>query len=162
LKPTFAPVPEDFQLECPMVASPESYSVHCDPYARIRREQEIAEAACALQDLQNHGVPKAPAVQFRGSKRSRSLSIDNSIQENVRELLGGRYQGGESAWSDSFVRAGSDLAGGHQQIPVRANLPGSHKRVCCSTEAARPFIMSSLHPAMGGIGGPGMWEGILP
>jgi hypothetical protein len=162
LKPTFAPVPEDLQLECPMVASPESYSAYCDPYARTRREQEIAEAACALQDLQNHGAAKPPAVQFRGSKRSRASSIDNSLQENVRELLGGRYQNGELSWSDSFVRARSDVVGVPQQIPVRASLRGSHKRVCCSAEAAEPFMMSSLHPAMGGVGGPGMWEGILP
>jgi len=38
------------------------------------------------------------------------------------------------------------------------------KRVCCSAEAAAEssyLNMSTLHPDLGGCGGPGMWQGIL-
>ncbi|KAK0633299.1 hypothetical protein B0T14DRAFT_416357 [Immersiella caudata] len=156
MKPAFAPVPEDYQVEC-LVASPESYTGPVgDSYARNRREQEMTEAAWALQKLQTYGAGKQPAVPVRtGSKRGRTASIDSgSLQENVRELLGSRCPSGEPAWSDSLVR------GLPQQIPVSAPLK-SNKRLCCSTEAAEPFMMSSLHPAMGGVGGPGMWANIL-
>jgi len=156
MKPTFAPVPEDYQVEC-LVASPESYTGPVgDSYARSYREQEMTEAAYALQELQTYGAGKQPAVPVRtGSKRGRTATLDSgSLQENVRELLGSRYPSGEPAWSDSLVR------GLPQQIPVSAPLR-SNKRLCCSTEAAEPFMMSSLHPAMGGVGGPGMWANIL-
>ena len=154
LKPTFAPVPEDHQVEC-LVASPESYTGTVgDLYARSRREQEMTEAAWALQELQTHGVGKqATNLARTGSKRSRAVSIDNSLQENVRDLLSNRYPSGESTWSDSLVRGRTDFTG----APLR-----SSKRLCCSTEAVEPFMtMSSLHPAMGGVGGPGMWANIL-
>jgi len=161
LKSTFAPVPENYQVEC-LVASPESYTGPVtDSFARNRREQEMTEAAWALQELQTYGAGKQPTVSVRtGSKRGRPPSIDNSLQENVRELLSSRYPSGEPVWSGSLVRGQSDLAGATQQIPVSAPLR-SHKRLCCSTEAVEPFMMSSLHPAMGGVGGPGMWANIL-
>lgn len=155
MRSTFAPVPEDYQTDC-LVASPESYTGPVsDPFARSRREQEMAEAARALQELQT-GIGKPVPVQARsGIKRGRTASIDNSLQDNVRDLLSGRYQSNEM-WSDSLVRARPE-----QQIPINANTYGSRKRLCCSTEAAEPFMMSSLHPAMGGVGGVGMWQGIL-
>jgi hypothetical protein len=162
LKPTFAPVPEDYQVEC-LVASPESYTGTVgDSYARSRREQEMTEAAWALQELQTYGAGQQPTAPVRtGSKRGRTASIDNgSLQENVRELLGNHYQSGEPAWSDSLVRRRSDSSGLSQRIPVSAPLRSS-KRLCCSTEAVEPFMISSLHPAVGGVGGPGMWANIL-
>jgi len=82
----------------------------------------------------------------RGSKRSRPLSIDNSLHENVREILSGN-----DGWSDEFVRP-------RASITSTATL--GRKRVCCSTEALR-LPKPTLHPAFGGIGGPGMWSGIL-
>ncbi|KAK0655984.1 hypothetical protein B0T16DRAFT_320423 [Cercophora newfieldiana] len=161
LKTTFAPVPEDYQVEC-LVASPESYTGPVgDSYAHSRREQEMTEAAWALQELQTYGAAKQPTVSVRtGSKRGRTASIDNSLQENVRDLLANRYSSSEPAWSDSLVRGRSDFSGVPQQIPVSAPLR-NHKRLCCSAEAVEPFMMSSLHPAMGGVGGPGMWANIL-
>ncbi|KAK5663200.1 hypothetical protein OQA88_6618 [Cercophora sp. LCS_1] len=159
MKPTFAPVPEDYQTDC-LVASPESYTGPVsDPFARSRREQEMAEAAWALQELQT-GIGKPAPTQIRsGTKRGRTASIDNSLQDNVRDMLSGRYQSNE-VWSGTLVRARSEYVSS-QQVPISANAQGSHKRLCCSTEAAEPFMMSSLHPAMGGVGGPGMWQGIL-
>jgi len=161
LRSTFAPVPEDYQVEC-LVASPESYTGPVrDSYARSRREQEVTEAAWALQELQAYGTTKPVPVQVRpGSKRARSSSTDDYLQDNVRQLLVNPYASDASAWSDSLVRGRSGFAGAPQQIPVSAN-PHSHKRVCCSTEAGEPFMISSLHPAMGGVGGPGMWTNIL-
>ncbi|KAK0729800.1 hypothetical protein B0H67DRAFT_476734 [Lasiosphaeris hirsuta] len=158
LRLAIASVPEDYEVDC-LTASPESYT---GPVGKdfhdmsletplARRQREMDDAARALQELQRHGQVRA------GSKRSRTASIDNSsLQENVRDMLAGRFMSGGSAWSDSMIR------GRPQQMPVHATLQGSNKRLCCSTEAAEPFMMSSLHPAMGGVGGPGMWGGILP
>jgi hypothetical protein len=155
LRPTFAPVPEDHQVEC-LVASPESYTGPVgDPYGRGYRE-EMREAARALQELQTHGASKPAPVQIlAGSKRRRTASVDNSLQDDVRELLSGQTRGGESMWSDALLRANV------MQMPVRTDPVGSNKRLCCSTESTQPFIISSLHPAVGGVGGPGMWSGIL-
>lgn len=123
------------------------------PIARRDADMEYCskdeEAARALQELHCH--PRSADSPSRvGAKRSRPESVDNSLQENVREILSGRYQPFEPTWSDDLVRtraaarllAGPDLG---------------RKRVCCATEATR----GSLHPALGGLGGPGMWEGIL-
>ncbi len=99
-----------------------------------------------------------------GAKRSRPQSIDNSLQENVREMLSGRYKPYESNWSDNFVRTrSSQVMDAGPQVAVRSTSSSSlgRKRVCCATEAARSLPQSSLHPAFGGLGGPGMWESIL-
>ena len=160
LRPTFAPVPEDHQVEC-MVASPESYtSTVGDPYARTRRE--VAEAAWALHEMQTNGGGKPAPVQVRaGAKRTRSASIENSLQENVRGLLSGHGQGSQSLWADEFIRSRAGFVN-PSQVPIRSNnLDGGHKRLCCSTEAVEPFIIPSIHTAVGGVGGPGMWSGIL-
>jgi hypothetical protein len=118
-------------------------------------------------------------------KRSRPLSMDNSsVQENVRELLNGRFytRSSETGWSEDMVRQrnylGGSLAGANSasnsgdvntetatkttQIPVRSTQNSDRKRICCSVEASRHFAkIPSLHPAVGGMGGPGMWEGVL-
>jgi hypothetical protein len=123
------------------------------------------EAARALQELYN-GTRTAESPNRAGAKRSRPQSIDNSLQENVREMLNGHYQS-ESAWSDEFVRS---RAGGTVNVSptqVAAIRPSSsaslgRKRVCCSTEASRGLPTSNnIHPAFGGLGGVGMWDGIL-
>ena len=120
------------------------------------------EAARALQELHNH--PRSMESPNRaGAKRSRTESIDNSLQENVREMLNGHYQS-ESSWSDNLVRSRSmTTAISPSQIAVRATSTASlgRKRVCCATEATRGYPQPNLHPALGGFGGPGMWEGIL-
>ena len=98
-------------------------------------EYKDEEAARALQELRSADSPS------RGSKRSRPVSIDHSLQENVREMLHTKSE----SWSEELVRS---------------RPTASRKRVCCSTEAMQAPA-PTLHPAFGGIGGPGMWAGIL-
>jgi len=149
LRPTIASVPEDH--EAFMTSSPESYAVPAGKeFSEMsletplgRREREMDDAARALQELQRSGANRPPIPARAGSKRGRA----NSVHDDVREMLVGQQNG--LSWPESMVRA---------QVPVRR---GSYKRVCCSTEAARAPRFSALHPAVGGFGGPGMWEGIL-
>ena len=107
------------------------------------------EAARALQELHNHprSVESPPRA---GAKRARPQSIDNSLQENVREMLSGHYLTSESNWSEDLIRSRPNA-----QVAIRSTSNASlgRKRVCCSSEAARDLL-----PA---IRGPGMWEGIL-
>lgn len=167
LRPTIASVPEGREEDC-LTSSPESYAVAvgkelCDvsldtPLAR--RQREMDEAARALQELQRHGASR-PVLQSKPSlKRSRALSIETSVQDDVRGMLGAQYLSGGS-WPESMVRHRSEIAGQSQQVPARITRRASHKRLCCSTEAAQLPGISSIHPAVGGFGGPGMWEGIL-
>jgi hypothetical protein len=120
------------------------------------------EAARALQELHNHPRSVESPPNRAGAKRSRTESIDGSLQENVREMLTGRYQS-ERGWSDDLVRfrAGRAMEINLNQVAVRSISGASfgQKRVCCATEATRN--LPNLHPALGGLGGPGMWEGIL-
>lgn len=149
LRPTIASVPEDH--EAFMTSSPESYAIPAGKELGDmswetplgRREREMDDAARALQELQRSGASR-PAMPARvGSKRGRA----DSVHDDVREILASQQDG--LSWPETMVRA---------QVPARR---GSHKRVCCSTEAARAPRFSALHPAVGGFGGPGMWEGIL-
>ncbi|KAK4102088.1 hypothetical protein N658DRAFT_506324 [Parathielavia hyrcaniae] len=156
LRPTIASVPED--QEDPflqLTSSPESYTLpsgkdFCDasfdtPLAR--REREMTDAARALQELQRYGGSRTSAEVKTGSKRCRA----NSVQDDVREMLTSQPRSGNT-WPETMLR------GPTQQVPV---LRRSSKRICCSTEAAQAPMIPSLHPAVGGYGAPGMWEGIL-
>ncbi|KAJ4298554.1 PHO85 cyclin-5 [Collariella sp. IMI 366227] len=162
-RPTIASVPEDHEQGY-LTASPEAYSAATgkelgDMSAEsflARRQREMAEAARALAELQQYGASR-PAMPVRaGSKRSRPHSLENALQEDVREMLARQHQG-SVVWPEGMVRARAES----QQVPIHLVSRGSYKRVCCSTEAAQPTQISSLHPAVGGYGGPGMWEGIL-
>lgn len=120
-----------------------------------------SDAARALQELHYRSAEVMHAAAPRsGTKRSRTASMDNGLQENVREILGGPYSTQRSAWPDTLVRTRGITSESNLQIPVRPNLPGTGKRVCCSAEAVQGYEVSSVHPAIG-IRGPGMWEGIL-
>ncbi|RGP61420.1 g1 s-specific cyclin pas1 [Fusarium longipes] len=167
-KPTVSSVPEDYDVHC-YTSSPETCTgpvgklgdLSLDtPLARKQQElEDIArdsDAARALQELQNYNAT-APRS---GTKRSRTASMDNCLQENVREMLGGRYSTQRPAWPDTLVRTRGITSESNLQIPVRPSLPNTGKRVCCSAEAAQGYEFSSVHPALG-IRGPGMWEGIL-
>ncbi|KAM5346880.1 hypothetical protein ACJ41O_009885 [Fusarium nematophilum] len=177
-KPTIPSVPEDYDVHC-YSSSPESFT---GPVGKLgdlsldtplaRREQELddmahdaaSDAARALQELQNYraATDVMPSAGVRtGTKRSRTASMDNSLQENVREMLSGRYYSSERpVWPDTLVRTRGITSNPNLQVPVRPSLPGTGKRVCCSAEAAQGYEVSSVHPAIG-IRGPGMWEGIL-
>ncbi|KAI1212621.1 uncharacterized protein F4807DRAFT_343137 [Annulohypoxylon truncatum] len=172
LRPIIASVPEDYEENC-ITSSPESYTgtVGKDlvqmsmetPLARGCELDDAANAARALQELHSYHQrtnpqPRLPARL--GSKRSRPSSIDNSLQENVREMLSTQYYSiNEREGHDSMVRGLTSMDLGNQQTPVQSN--GGRKRFCCSTDA-RPYVIPTMHPAVGGPGGPGMWEGILP
>ncbi|KAF4626517.1 hypothetical protein G7Y89_g11645 [Cudoniella acicularis] len=169
-----ATVPEGYCDNGP-TSSPESYT---GPVGKdfldlsldtplVRREVDMEyfskdeEAARALQELHNH--PRSVESPNRaGAKRSRPQSIDNSLQENVREMLSGRYLSIESNWSEDLIRSRA-LRTSPTQVAVRptSNSSMGRKRVCCASEAARSLPQNNLHPALGGFGGPGMWEGIL-
>jgi len=172
-----APVPEGFCDSGP-TSSPESYTgpvgkdfldLSLDtPVAKRDADMEYfskdEEAARALQELHNH--PRSAESPNRvGAKRSRAESIDNSLQENVREILSGQYRPYEASWSDDLVRshAARVMEISPKRVAIRSTSVASlgHKRVCCATEATHGMATSSLHPALGCIGGPGMWEGIL-
>ncbi|KAF7557519.1 hypothetical protein G7046_g6009 [Stylonectria norvegica] len=177
-KPKVPSVPEDYDESC-FTSSPESYT---GPVGKLvdlsletplaKREQEFddmvrdpaSDAARALQELQNYCIyaEATPTATVKtGTKRSRPTSIDNSLQENVREMLRGRYQSAEDAtWPATLVRSRSVASESNLQIPMRPSLTGTSKRVCCSAEAAQGFEASAVHPAIG-IRGPGMWDGIL-
>ncbi|KAM0236930.1 hypothetical protein ACHAP5_009267 [Fusarium lateritium] len=168
-KPTIPSVPE----YC-YTSSPESYTGPVNKLGDLsldtplaRRQQELedmardSDAARALQELHYRSAEVMQAGAPRsGTKRSRTASMDNGLQENVREILGGPYSTQRPAWPDTLVRTRGITSESNLQIPVRPNLPGTGKRVCCSAEAARGYEVSSVHPAIG-IRGPGMWEGIL-
>jgi hypothetical protein len=177
IRTVIATVPEGYCDNGP-TSSPESYTgpvgkdfldLSLDtPLARREVDGDYfskdEEAARALQELHNH--PRSVESPNRaGAKRSRPQSIDNSLQENVREMLSGRYPS-ESNWSDDLVRSRPRWAmdaSPNAQVAVRSTSTASlgRKRVCCATEATRGLPQSNLHPALGGLGGPGMWEGLL-
>lgn len=136
------------------------------PLARREADMEYyskdEEAARALQELHNHPRSMESSPNRAGAKRSRPQSIDNSLQENVREMLSGHFQSSENAWSDDLVRSRAREIS-PSQVAIRSTSTASlgRKRVCCATEATRGLPTSSLHPAFGGVGGVGMWDGIL-
>lgn len=169
LRPTVPSVAEDYEENC-LTASPESYTApvgkdFCDmplgmPVAH--RQSEMDDAARALQELQRDGANQRATAPLRPSlKRRRALSIENSLQDNVRDMLASRYTNTESEWLDTVVRSRPDLGVHGQQVPTRTSIRAGHKRVCCPAEAAGPYTIPSLHPAVGGYGGSGMWAGIL-
>lgn len=172
VKPTVPSVPEDCDEDCQ--SSPDSYT---GPVARLgklsldmplaRREREIDEmardaasdAARALQDLHNHAVSAdATPVARTGSKRVRTGSVDNALQDNVREMLFGRCHS-EATWPEALVRS-DKMTESCLQFAVRPTLGGSGKRVCCLAEAASGYAAAAMmYPALS-LRGP-MWDGIL-
>lgn len=159
VRPAIASVPEDFEENC-ITSSPDSYTgtvgkdlleMSLDtPLAQRGCDiDDAADAARALQELHNCHRINSQTKGRTGSKRTRTCSIDNSLQEHVREMLNGQhYARAQREWSDNILRS-------------RATLDGGRKRVCYSTDAPALNAIPTLHPAMGGPGGPGMWEGIL-
>ncbi|KAI1203472.1 hypothetical protein F5X97DRAFT_330157 [Nemania serpens] len=175
MKPAIASVPEDYEENC-ITSSPESYTgtVGKDLYHMTletpltRRDcdmEDAADAARVLQELHNYHHSNAhldPASRL-GLKRSRRVSTDDSLQENVRDMLSGRcnsYNGNE--WQDRISGSESTADLDARQTPIHTSHDGCRKRLCCSNEdIMRPYVIPAIHPAVGGPGGPGMWEGIL-
>ncbi|PFH55979.1 hypothetical protein XA68_17248 [Ophiocordyceps unilateralis] len=175
-RPSVPTVLEDHD-EYRLTSSPEAYAytapvgkpggLYMDtPLARRELELEAmardaaSDAARALQDLHNHGRPSAamhPARMVNRSvslgKRDRAASAgDGPLQDNVRDMLAGRRRPPDTPWPKSMVYSRNDVS---LQFAVRPAPGGPGKRVCCSAEAA------SMHPALGLVRGPGMWNDIL-
>jgi PHO85 cyclin-5 len=161
-RPTIASVPEDFEES--LTSSPVSYIVPMGndlgnmSFEGIRPKWESElddatnDAARALQELhdnwrRSHATSQpATSAPKVGSKRGRPDSVDHGLQENVRGML-----------REQYTSVGAD---GSYQVPLPTSSHDDRKRICCSTEAAQ-YSIPSMHPAMGGFGGPGMWQGIL-
>jgi len=178
LRMTIAAANEN-DTDCATTSPPESYSAPVGkdlldvslstPLGRQGREVDYFsrdsanDAARALQELHNHPRSEdSAAVSRAGSKRSRPVSADQSLQDNVRDMLKSQFgsQGGEGGWSDMLVRprvstrsVALETATG-TVCSVSRGVDG-RKRVCCSAEAATEFQAPSL------LARPGMWEGIL-
>ncbi|KAI1823677.1 hypothetical protein F4861DRAFT_309702 [Xylaria intraflava] len=175
LKPVIASVPENYEQNC-ITSSPESYTgtVGKDLYQMsletplTRRDceiEDVADAARALQELHNYCYTSARLCSARrpGLKRGRRVSADDRLQENVREMLSGPdYSHNESEWQDKMVDNRSLIDLDVRQTPIDTSYAGCRKRLCCPAEVAiGSYVIPTIHPAVGGPGGPGMWEGIL-
>ena len=161
VRPTIASVPEDYEENC-FTSSPESYtgpvgkdllemSLNTPVAQKGCDTDDAASAARALQELQNYrqttSQPQLPSATRPGSKRSRPLSIDNSLQENVRAMLSG------------YLPADAELSEASNRNLQAAD--SCRKRACYSGAYLPTYTIPALHPAAGGPGGPGMWAGIL-
>jgi hypothetical protein len=174
-----ATVPEDC-VENGLTTSPESYTgmvgkdflelslgsrlvQPCNTMYDYSRDTLASDAARTLQELHNHprSAMQAPSPSKAGAKRSRTPSIDNPLQDNVRDMLISQYQSGKSdRWSESLVRsrfpttAISYATAQAFAQPVSRGSDG-RKRVCCSTESSNGFIEPAVLNRLG------MWDGIL-
>lgn len=174
-RPTIPSVPEDYDEQC-FSSSPESYTgpvgklgdMSLDHTPLARREHALedmsrdaaSDAARVLQDLHTRAstsslTPTAKA----GSKRSRPMSVENALQENVRDILGGRRPSGDAVWPDTLVRSRAYVSESNIRQSIRPPLTGARKRVCCSAEAADGY--RAAIPRSVSFTGPGMWDGIL-
>lgn len=177
LRPTIiTTVPEDYE-EAALTSSPEPYTAVVGkelgvimavdaPLDKRDSHMDDNDAARALQELHNQErfLPvQRPAVPRTSSKRSRPNSMENPLQDSVRGILTNVASSQGSSWTESLVRPrlGGRTDSPSMQFAVGTTPQGARKRVCCSAEAMEPFNMSTLHPEMGGFGGPGMWAGIL-
>ncbi|KAH7037439.1 uncharacterized protein B0I36DRAFT_66175 [Microdochium trichocladiopsis] len=152
LKPIIASVPETYD-ECRMTSSPEYYtgpvakdlldmSLDTPTTSRGCDFDDAADAARALQDLQKYSL----GFQSRSANRLGTKRSCDALQDNVRELLTSQPTStSDRAWPDAMISG-------------RETLDSSRKRVCYEVPA---YTIPSLHPAVGGRGGPGMWAGVL-
>ncbi|KAF3768714.1 hypothetical protein M406DRAFT_273187, partial [Cryphonectria parasitica EP155] len=122
-RPTIPSYGEEFGER--ITASPKSYS------GAVEVDDATNDAAQALQALHDNwqrsfatrgSMTSAPKA---GSKRSRPLSGDLGLQENVRDLLRGDCSSNHASF-----------AAGENRFQVPAPSSEGRKRVCCSTEAA--------------------------
>ncbi|PTB45327.1 uncharacterized protein TrAFT101_000780 [Trichoderma asperellum] len=158
LKTTIHTVSESSE-EYGFSSSPESYT---GPVAKIgglrtetslsaRYERELerqsreaaSDAARTLQDLHNqsiHSVYYASEAPKTGTKRSRTASLDQPLQDHVREMLGAPY--------GSTTRF---------QQPALSTSGDTRKRLCCSTEAATGYQVATGNHNYG-LREPSFWE----
>ncbi|KAM0259229.1 hypothetical protein ACHAQJ_003434 [Trichoderma viride] len=126
---------------------------------RLSREA-ASDAARTLQDLHNqsnrgahHYTSDAPKT---GIKRSRTASLDQPLQDHVREMLSAPYG---SASRHSTRLRGQDGSEPYFQVPVRPSPGQTSKRLCCSAEAASGYQAATSNHTYG-LREPSFW-GIL-
>lgn len=98
-----------------------------------------------------------------GSKRSRPASIDNTLHENVRDVLKGNYasQMSHAGWSDNLLRqrkvntTAVSMENATGLVLAVSRGSDGRKRACCSVEFAAELREPTL------LARPGMWAGIL-
>jgi PHO85 cyclin-5 len=135
----------------------------CNDVDYFMRDSSANDAARALQELHNNprSDDQTQKSSRTGAKRSRPQSIDNTLHDNVRDMLTSQYRATSSeSWPEALVRprTGSrSITYDSAQVSARSVSRGAdgRKRVCCSTEASNGF------PEPGLLSRPGMWEGIL-
>lgn len=120
------------KLSVPSV--PETYDEHC-----LTSSPEPYVAAPARYGEAPSDVSQESRAVKTGSKRTRSMALEDPLQENVRDMLSECYNLSETSWPGA-----SD----------------SRKRLCCSAEAANGFQAVNQHSRVM-FRGPGMWDGIL-
>lgn len=180
MRTTMAPVMET-ELEFTPTTSPDSYtgpvgnefhglSLHT-PLSRHQSadcfsKDPVHDAARALQDL--HNCPRLSGNS--GLKRSRTESIGQSLQDNVREMLlsSTPTPSRGTGWSEHLVRdlkGSKTSASGNHCIQVAMPSPcnGSlgRKRMCCEPTTFTPAGCRPELVALPSMGAPGMWAGIL-
>jgi hypothetical protein len=135
----------------------------CNDVDYFLPDSSANDAARALQELHNNprSDDQTQKSSRAGAKRSRPQSIDNTLHDNVRDMLTSQYRSTNSeSWPESLVRprmGSRSITYESAQASARSVSRGAdgRKRVCCSTEASNGF------PEPGLLSRPGMWEGIL-
>ncbi|KAL3955085.1 hypothetical protein ACCO45_010648 [Purpureocillium lilacinum] len=171
-RPTVPSVPEDYDEPCPS-SSPESYTGPVNKLGDLtletplaRREMDLDEmardpasdAARALQDLHRQASANATPIARTGCKRSRTSSMDNNLQDNVREILSGGYEASQAGWPDSLVRPRGGVASdSYLQFPGRP-IVGAPGRECAAPQRlpAATHLPRSTRPSASVAPGCGM------
>ncbi|KAL7947670.1 hypothetical protein V8C42DRAFT_351709 [Trichoderma barbatum] len=177
LRTTIPTVSESYE-EYGFTSSPESYTGPVTkigslgletPLARQQRELEgmsrdpASDAARALQHLHSQSIrgvdfkPTAAIAPKAGIKRSRTASVDQPLQDHVREMLY-PHGAGSAPWSIARSR-GLDGSEPYLQVPVRPSPGETRKRLCCSAQAASGYQAATSNHAYG-LREPSFW-GIL-
>lgn len=151
LRSTVPTVSESYE-EYGFASSPESYTGPVakigslaleTPLARQQRELEgmsrdpDSDAARALQHLHSQSIRGVDFKPKTGIKRSRTASVDQPLQEHVREMLY-PHGAGSAPWPITRSRA-LDGTEPYLQVPVRPSPGETRKRLCCSAQAASGY-----------------------
>lgn len=174
LKPSVPSVPEDFDEYCQnssgFYVGPETKLGDLTLDASSAKSglsledmvcDAASDAARTLQDLHNHDISGSiTPTATTGRKRSRAISVDNSLHENVREILIRQYETAEPSSPHAPARLRGMASDPYLQMPTHTSFGRTAKRACCSTEAASGYHAAGVHATMS-FRGRGMWDSIL-
>ncbi|KAG5995979.1 hypothetical protein E4U54_002689 [Claviceps lovelessii] len=178
-KPPVPCVPEDVDENLTVLSSPEWHRGSetklgdltlntCPPVTRGLSVRDMVvgdaatDAAKVLQDLHNHdssclSTPTVLPLPTRKRTRANSADINNHLHDNVRKMLIRHYEAVEPSLatmgSRSHLAHGNGIMhDGSLQVASHGALGHCVKRLCCSTEAASEYQITSMHPVVG-LGG---------